>query len=564
MRTAVLSLALLLVAGRAHAIGIAGTVTRSTGGGVFPCDIDVFHRSTNALVTTGATTATGAYSVTLPNGRYIVKFRPPTTAHLFQWNEPDITVNNNTVTINPVLDPCRFVSGRVVGPDAAGVAGTNLRFRDAAGDAPDLVQDGVTLANGDFFTAVNPGVWNVEFVPPTASHRAPILIEALNLTADQPLGNVTVPVGFIVTATVTDQGFFPVLDARLQARVAPGGAKAFTPLNNTDATGTARIVLPAGTYDFAALPGTLQAFGTVTARAIVLNADLTLPNFALPPGFLLSARTVTPSLVSVAGVDMDVDSLVPGGARRLETPDDATDAAGNVSPRVPAWKYRVTFNPPIASRLLSVRVDSVQVNANTNMGNVVLPQGHWVDANVVVQGAGTPVAGANLDFIRVSTGNIQITTNDVTNGAGQTRVVVDGDLYRLRVIPPSADFDTLIVEGFRSLADTVVTLQLHPRVSGVDPSGAPAGLLLAAPWPNPARGAMSVTFAAERGRVELSAWDVSGRRVATLYRGEATGPHTVRWSGAADDGAPVPTGVYWLRLAGESGSPLIRRVAFVR
>lgn len=564
MRIAIASLALLLAATSAHAIGIAGTVTRSTGGGVFPCDVDVFDRSSGALVTTGATAAGGAYSVTLPNGRYVVKFRPPTTAHLFQWNEPDIRVNNNTITINPVLDPCRFVSGRVVGPDAAGVAAVNLRFRDASGNAPNTVQDGVTLANGDFFTAVDPGVWNVEIVPPPASHRAPVLIESLNLTADQPLGNVTVSAGFIVTATVTDQGFFPVLDARLQARFAPGGAKAFTPINNTDATGTARVVLPAGTYDFAALPGPLQTFGTVTARAIVLNADVTLPNFALPPGVLLSARAVTPSLVGVAGVDVDVDSLVPGDTRRLETPDDATDAAGNVAPRVPAWKYRVTFNPPIASKLLSVRFDSLQVNTNTNMGNVVLPQGHWVDANVVVQGAGTPVAGANLDFIRVSTGNIQITTNDVTDAAGQTRVVVDGDLYRLRVIPPSADFDTLIVENFRSLGDTVVTLQLHPRVAGVGPTSNAAGLSLAAPWPNPSRGATSVTFAAERGRVELSAWDVSGRRVATLYRGPVNGPHTVRWDGVADDGAPVATGVYWLRLAGESGTPLVRRVAFVR
>lgn len=559
-----LSLALLLVAGTAHAIGIAGTVTRSTGGGVFPCDIDVFDRSTNVLITTGATTATGSYSVTLPNGRYVVKFRPPTTLHLFQWNEPDIRVNNNTITINPLLDPCRFLSGRVIGPDAAGVGSANIRFRDAAGNAPNTVQDGVTLANGDFFTAVDPGVWSVEVVPLPASHRAPVLLEDLDLTTDQPMGNVTVPAGFIVTATVTDLGFFPVLDAKLQARVAPGGAKAFTPVNNTDATGTARVVLPAGTYDFAALPGPLQTYGTVTARAIVLDADITLPNFALPPGVLLSAHTVTPSLVSVAGVDVDVDSLVPGGARRLETPDDASNVAGNVSPRVPAWKYRVTFNPPIASKLLSVRFDSVQVNTNTNLGNVVLPQGHWVDANVVVQGAGTPVAGANLDFIRLSTGNIQITTNDVTDAAGQTRVVVDGDLYRLRVIPPTSDFDTLIVENFRSLADTVVTLQLHSRVAGVGPSANTSGLSLAAPWPNPSRGAMSVTFAAERGRVELSAWDLSGRRVATLYRGEAVAPRTVRWSGAADDGGPVPTGVYWLRLAGESGAPLIRRVAFVR
>lgn len=567
VRHAAFGLALLL-AGSAHAAGITGNIVNGFGQPQYPCDIDVFDRSSGApiAVTGDSTLPNGNYAVTIPNGRYVVKFRPPIGAHVFQWTEPDVRVNNNTLTYNLNLPVGRYLSGRVVGPDGLGVPATGIRFRSAAGDAPTNVQDDGTNADGTFLTLVDPGLWNVEIIPALAQHRVPREIRDVSLAGtDQALGDVAVQAGFIVTATVTDQGFFPVLDSKLQARVSPNGGKLFTPLNTTDPTGTARAVLPAGTYDFAALPPPLQSYGTVTARSVTLTADVALPNFALPPGFALSARCVTPSLVGVANVDVDVDSLPAASPRRLETPGDATDALGNVSMMVPAWKYRVTFNPPVATRLLSVRLDSVQVNAARALGNVVLPQGHWVNVHVVAPGTGLPIAGANLDFVRVATGQLQITVNDVTNSLGTTQVVTDGDLYRLRVIPPSAQWDTLVVENFRSLADTTVTLTLQPSVTGVAPGiGAGGGLSLAAPWPNPTTGPLAVSFSADRGRVDLGAWDVSGRRVATLYRGEAFGPRTVRWDGTDDAGSRLPAGIYWLRLTTAEGAARVRRVTLSR
>ncbi len=564
---AFLTLLLLGFAVPAHAFGIQGHIQHTSGQPLYPCDIDVFDRQSGLPVTiTGDTTLpNGNYAVTLPNGRYVVKFRPPLGQHVFQWEEPDVRINNNTLTFNLSLASGKYVSGRVVGPDGFGVPNTNIRFKDLFGNAPNNVQDDGTNADGTFLTLVDPGFWQVEIIPALAQHRVPVQTPFLDLAAgDFLLGDVAVQAGFVVTATATDAGFFPILDSKLQARVSPNGAKLFTPLNTTDATGTAHAVLPAGTYDFAVLPPPLQNYGTVTARSITLSADVTLPNFALPPGFALSAHCVTPGFASVANVDIDVDSLPAASPRRLETPNDATNLAGTVSVLVPAWKYRVTFNPPVSTKLLSLRLDSVQVNAPTNLGNVVLPQGHWVDANVVVQGSGTPVPGANLDFIRVSSNQLLVTIDDVTGPAGAARVVTDTDLYRLRVIPPSAAYDTLVIENFRSLADTVVTLALHPHTADVPADAARLGLALASPWPNPARDAVTVRFAAASGRVELAAWDVGGRRIATLYRGEAAGERSVRWNGLDDAGAPVRAGVYWLRLAGEGGSALVRRVAFVR
>ena len=69
-----------------------------------------------------------------------------------------------------------------------------------------------------------------------------------------------------MTATVTDAGFFPVLDSKLQARTAPNGSKLYTPLNTTDATGAARAVLPPWLRNYLAAEARLQSVAHVKPR----------------------------------------------------------------------------------------------------------------------------------------------------------------------------------------------------------------------------------------------------------------------------------------------------------
>ena len=89
-------------------------------------------------------------------------------------------------------------------------------------------------------------------------------------------------------------------------------------------------------------------------------------------------------------------------------------------------------------------------------------------------------------------------------------------------------------------------------------------LSLSAPWPNPAPHDLSLSVAAPGGEAELSAWDLSGRRVATIWRGRAESTLTLRWNGARNAGGPLPAGVYYLRLATRAGTSLVRRVALLR
>ena len=61
--------------------------------------------------------------------------------------------------------------------------------------------------------------------------------------------------------------------------------------------------------------------------------------------------------------------------------------------------------------------------------------------------------------------------------------------------------------------------------------------------------------------VRIGVWDVTGRRVRTLYAGdpgETAG--TAAWDGRDDRGGAVPPGIYYLRVEGPEGAASTRVV----
>ena len=88
------------------------------------------------------------------------------------------------------------------------------------------------------------------------------------------------------------------------------------------------------------------------------------------------------------------------------------------------------------------------------------------------------------------------------------------------------------------------------------------GDLLAEPtplhgYPNPARGHVTVRFdirAAGGGRVRLVVFDLTGRRVCTLYDGVLPeGPHAIEWARRSDRGNIVAPGIYNVILDAPDG-----------
>lgn len=92
------------------------------------------------------------------------------------------------------------------------------------------------------------------------------------------------------------------------------------------------------------------------------------------------------------------------------------------------------------------------------------------------------------------------------------------------------------------------------QVASVPPPA--AGLALAPAWPNPARDAVRFSVTLERaGALDVGVYDVAGRRVRTLFAGEAAGgTRELRWDMNDASGGRVAAGVFW--LAARSGRVL--------
>ena len=99
------------------------------------------------------------------------------------------------------------------------------------------------------------------------------------------------------------------------------------------------------------------------------------------------------------------------------------------------------------------------------------------------------------------------------------------------------------------------------RISGAHLVAVPAPepvarVQLSAPSPNPSSSTSRVEFALDApASVDLSVFDASGRRVASLLRGDRpAGRHSVTWDGVGSDGGRVPAGLYFFRLTTPGGA----------
>ncbi len=104
-------------------------------------------------------------------------------------------------------------------------------------------------------------------------------------------------------------------------------------------------------------------------------------------------------------------------------------------------------------------------------------------------------------------------------------------------------------------------------ITGVDNVGGhvAAAFELEQPRPNPFNGSTVVRYALKRaGTVLIRVVDVNGRAVKTfVHNQQQPGPHTIRWNGTDDNGRPLPSGVYIVRLEA-GGQVATRKVVLVR
>jgi hypothetical protein len=98
-----------------------------------------------------------------------------------------------------------------------------------------------------------------------------------------------------------------------------------------------------------------------------------------------------------------------------------------------------------------------------------------------------------------------------------------------------------------------------------DAGDAPPVFGLMQNYPNPFNPVTTIRYSTPgAGHVDLTVYDVSGRRVRSLVRGDQpAGAHSIVWDGRNDGGRQVAAGVYFYRLAaGRSSS--VRKMVVLR
>ena len=108
----------------------------------------------------------------------------------------------------------------------------------------------------------------------------------------------------------------------------------------------------------------------------------------------------------------------------------------------------------------------------------------------------------------------------------------------------------------------------QPVTTAVDEAadGSPRAFDLGQNYPNPFNPSTTILYSlVTGGTVDLTVYDVLGRRVRTLVAGwQDTGSHRIGWSGDDDAGRPVAAGVYLYRLKTSGTAQQTRRMVLVK
>jgi hypothetical protein len=138
--------------------------------------------------------------------------------------------------------------------------------------------------------------------------------------------------------------------------------------------------------------------------------------------------------------------------------------------------------------------------------------------------------------------------------------------YRLHDLAPgeTRDYGVALVAG-EDLQDMIANVlaartKWNELFGGEPEPSLPPRMALSDPWPCPARDSAAIDVElAEPGNVEVALYDLSGRRVDTIYSGymaEGRNELSVRTGG-------LPSGVYLIQAAGEGGAA-VRRLVVAR
>jgi parallel beta-helix repeat protein len=380
--------------------------------------------------------------------------------------------------------------------------------------------------------------------------RAPVVTAPPNANVNE--GS---PLTVSVTASDPDGDTITTLTADLSHL--PPGAK-FT-AGPGDTTGT--LIWTPGYSDAGKYAVTFTATnalsGSATTAIIVNNLDRA-PVVTAPPNAIVDEGS--PLTVSVTASDPDGDTItaltadlshLPAGAKFTAGPGDTTGTLIWTPGYSDAGKYAVTFtaaNALSGSATTAIIVnhvdrapvvtapDTVAVNAGASLTVNVVAADPNGDAITSLTATGLP-AGATFT----------VGTNDVNGTLSWTPGYAQAGTYRVTFTAANALSDS-----------TTTTILVSPSSVLAVGDGIPPGMVPLVPRfsPSPVRSYGELMFLTTRaGPLEVAVYDLAGRRVRELMN-DASAPaglHRLPVRTAGDEGGPLPSGIYFVRVRAAEG-----------
>lgn len=336
----------------------------------------------------------------------------------------------------------------------------------------------------------------------------------------------------------------------------------WSPLPMTLGVPVTRPALPDSQGGWSEIPANVTKYANVDG--------LRSPQFSELPNFqaMWGAVAVTPTGVTT-NPDLRVYGLLSSGpANGFRSPDEISARPGDATDLV---VVDVDNQPKTLDVGLYKRAGTDQVKAQAvssvallglNASNTYGPYSIGPDSLIAL--FGFPFAmtypnmtiqllnlsgGANLDFMMFD-------RTDATRLYNPSQAVataaVNGDganEYYAGSIPAYAGLIVLKAGSADVAKKAMFQLVVSNSTVGVD-DDLPTRIAFAPITPNPAHAGAAVRFDLPREmKVDLAAYDVGGRRVATLANGTwNAGRHAIHWTTIGDEGRPLASGMYFVRF----------------
>lgn len=460
------------------------------------------------------------------------------------------------------------LEGRLTDPAGVPVVFADIDLLDAeTGTRIDLGdQDDNTDATGHYSIVVGPAIYHVRFEPPvTRDDLAPILERDFLLDTSRVLDAV-LPSGRRLSGRVTGPDGAPVAGVDLDVVDPVNGQGIPTVRDDTDAGGFYGITVVPGLWNVEFSSALGSGVGPLRVDGVDLTADTVL-DVRLPRGHSLSGRVVTEQGRGV--FHTDVDARDRASRRPVPLSDDDSDFSGFFVVNVPEGNLDLFLTPPDGAPLAPIALYGRDVNADLDLGTLVLGAGVALDGTVR-DPDGLPLAGADLDFFQVGSCDPYPVSGGWTDAAGTFAVRVAPGMYDVVVSAPAeAALAPYRFEALSFGADGSTELRIPTRdpqrvpvvamvaaedgapVEGARVTGTPRGTGTAWEAITDSEGAFDTDSAAGIYRVTVEPADGSGFRSLTLETVDlpcglpgvltlATGPAVVPAIGTRIAGSPNP------------------------